>query len=105
MTVLLDAPRHSTVEMSVVTRNFDRKEEVNSMTATAAYTSRSTIRRARPHGLDRLVMRLSLTALLWARRHADRVALSPEQHARAMDAAAEFQRREHESALLAARVR
>ena len=100
MTALLD--------MSVVERNFDTKEEVNSMTATAGFTTRTTrttARRARPHGLDRLVMRLSLSALLWARRRADRAAMTPEQHARVVDAAAALQRREHDSALLAARVR
>ena len=101
MTALLE----TRPEMSVAPRIFDTKEEVTSMTATAVLAPRTTTRRARPHGLDRVVMRLSLTALLWARRHADRVALTPEQHARAVDAAAAVQRREHESALLAARVR
>lgn len=105
MYALLESPRETASEMSVVDRNFDSKEEVTTMTATATHTAFSTSRRPRPHGLDRLVMRLSLTMLLWARRHADRVGVTPEQHAMAMDAAAALQRREHDSALLAARVR
>ena len=104
MFALLESPRETAPEMSVVGRNFDSKEEVT-MTATATHNAFSTSRRPRPHGLDRLVMRLSLTMLLWARRHADRIGVTAEQHARAVDAAAALQRREHDSALRAARVR
>ena len=75
------------------------------MTATALSTTRTVARRARPRGLDRVVMRLSLTMLLWARRRADRIAPTREQHARAFDAAIALQRREHDSALLIARIR
>jgi hypothetical protein len=36
-------------------------------------------RRVRPHGLDRLIMRASLGALLWARRRAESSVVSHEQ--------------------------
>lgn len=56
-------------------------------------------------GLDLLLMRVSLAVLLWARRRADRRAMSREllQRVVATDRARAL--REHEAALLAARVR
>ena len=53
------------------------------MTATTVFQhsyAAPAVRRARPQGLDRLVMRLSLAMLLWARHRADRGALSHEEH-------------------------
>lgn len=50
-------------------------------------------------------MRASLTALLWARRHADRVAVSREEQILRYHAIREVERREHESTLLVSRVR
>ena len=92
--------------MSVVRRNFDTKEEVNTMTAAtysrAAYTQ---ARRVRPHGIDRAIMLLSLMALRWARRHAERTAISYEEHTRMHRETQGVYRREHDAALLFARVR
>lgn len=56
-------------------------------------------------GLDLLLMRLSLAVLLWARRRADRRALSRESLQRAVAADRSRREREHHAALLAARVR
>lgn len=72
------------------------------MTATTFSTA---ARRVRPHGFDRAVMRASLVMLLWARRHAERTALSREEHARMYRELQGLQRREHDAALLLARVR
>lgn len=104
MTLLLDSPSQNTAELSVVPRNFDDKEEVNTMTATAAGYG-ITARRVRPHGLDRVIMRVSLMMLLWARRHADRTAVSHEEHTRMYRELQRFERRERDAALLIARVR
>ena len=102
MTMLLESPSHDTAEVSVVPRNFEPTREVNTMTAT---TFGTTVRRVRPHGLDRAVMRVSLAMLLWARRHADRTAVSREEHTRMYRELQNLQRREHDAALLVARVR
>ena len=102
-TDLLERP----TEMSVVERNFDTKEEVKPMTATTASATafdRKITRRARPHGLDLAVMRLSLAMLLWARRHADRTTYSHDEQARRLQLEGELVRREHQTALMAARV-
>lgn len=109
MTLLLDSPSQNTAELSVVPRNFDDKEEANTMTATAAGYGgagyKATARRVRPHGLDRVIMRVSLMMLLWARRHADRTAVSHEEHTRMYRELQRFERRERDAALLIARVR
>jgi len=89
-------------EMSVAERNFEAKEEVNTMTAA---TQNYAIRRARPHGIDLVIMRVSLMALLWARRHANRTAESYEDHTRMYRETQSLHRREHDAALLVARVR
>lgn len=76
--------RPHTAEMSVDTRILKTSEEVETMTTTTVFTHQSyaaPARRARPHGLDRVVMRLSLAMLLWARHRADRGILSHEEHA------------------------
>jgi len=67
--------------MSAATRKFDSNEGVDVMTSTVVFHSTPAARRARPHGLDRLVMRLSLAMLLWARRRADRGMLTHEEQA------------------------
>lgn len=90
------------LEMSVVERNFNTKEEGNTM-STASYAQ--AIRRVRPHGVDRAIMRLSLMTLLWARRHAERTAVSHEEHTRMHRELQAVRRREHDAALLIARVR
>jgi len=95
MTILLE-------EMSVADGNFSAKEEVTTMTA-ATYSQ--AMRRVRPHGVDRAIMRLSLMTLLWARRHAERSAVSHEEHTRMHRETQGIQRREHDAALLLARVR
>jgi hypothetical protein len=56
-------------------------------------------------GVDLLVMRVSLALLLWARRRADRRAMSRESLQRAVAADRARAGREHQAALLAARVR
>ena len=92
--------------MSVAGRNFVKEEEVNTMTA-ATY-SRATyppVRRVRPHGIDRAIMLLSLMALRWARRHAERTAVSYEEHTRIHREMQGVYRREHDAAMLVARVR
>ena len=50
-------------------------------------------------------MRASMATLLWARRRADRAALSHEAHERLRAQHVDVVRREHEAALRAARVR
>jgi hypothetical protein len=96
--------------MSEAGRNFDTEEEVNTMTATTVFHRQLAApvlvgaRRARPRGLDRLVMRLSLTMLLWARHHAERDVLSHEEHALRRAVALGIQEREREAALGVARV-
>ena len=87
-------------EMSVADRNFDTKREVNTMTATTAFGPR----RARPHGLDRAIMRVSLMMLLAARRHADRTAVGYEEHTRLHAERVAAERRAHGAATLIARV-
>lgn len=81
----LDRPAPGAAGMSVVDSNFASKEEVEMMTAITvvqrAYAAPGA-RRPRPHGLDLLVMRLSLAMLLWARQRADRGVMSHEEHAR-----------------------
>ena len=92
-------------EMSVVDRNFDTKEEVIVMTsavvldrtvgtlvveaapAQSSYIDPKLVdaplaNGARPHGFDRLVMRLSVTMLLWAQRRAVKGSISFEEHRR-----------------------
>jgi hypothetical protein len=97
-------------QMSVVHRNFDTKEEVIVMTSTvvldrtvdtlvvdAAPAEKPQVNPgfvnpkladaplangARPHGFDRLVMRLSVTMLLWAQRRAVKGSISFEEHRR-----------------------
>ena len=97
-------------EMSVVSRNFDTKEEVIVMTSTVvldrtvgtlvvetapavpSYADPAFVNPrladaplangARPHGFDRLVMRLSVTTLLWAQRRAVKGSISFEEHRR-----------------------
>lgn len=87
-------------EMSVAEPSFDGEREVSTMTATTAmYT-----RRPRPHGLDRLVMRVSLMMLLAARRHADRTAVGYEEHTRLYNESMAARRRENGAATLIARV-
>lgn len=60
--------------------------------------------RARVHGVDRLIMKLSLSVLLWARKRADRAALGRDEHALLIDQVADRERREHDAALRVARV-
>ena len=81
MTTLLENPSQDCAEMSVAAHNFEPRDEANTMTTVPTnYVQRA--RRVRPHGLDRALMRLSLATLLWARRHADRTAISYEENMR-----------------------
>lgn len=99
MTMTLERP----AETSVATRTVTIEKEVNTMTATTAYDEQVT-RRVRPTGFDRLVMRISLAMLLWARRHADRAALSREEQIRIHHVRQTVQRREHDAALMVTHV-
>lgn len=82
------------------------EEGVNTMSATVYGHQYSTAapRRARPHGLDRLVMRLSLAMLLWARRRADRAQPSYEEHSIRRATALALERERHVAATRIARV-
>lgn len=106
MTVLLDRSTELT-SASADARTFTHDEGVSTMTTTAThleFDSRAA-RRPRPHGLDLLVMRVSLAMLVWARRRADRVSVQHEERLRQHHLRRETERREHEFALRAARVR
>lgn len=100
MTLLLDSPSQNTAEMSVVDRTFEPTREVRTMTATYNVAAR----RARAHGFDRAVMRVSLMMLLAARKHADRTVIGYEEHTRRHNESVAAQRREHGAATLIARV-
>ena len=58
----------------------------------------------RPHGIDRLVMRLSVTMLIWAQQHAARNAECYEEHTRRHQVRRELHARAHEFARMTARV-
>ena len=112
MTILLENTTPTVSQnptgMSVADRNFDRDEEVRTMTVTTAFdrlVEAPAGRRVRPHGVDRLVMRLSLAMLIWARERAERDALSHDEHLLRISQARATQSREHDAALRAARVR
>lgn len=72
-------------QMSVVDRIFESEQELQegamSMTATSVTAQMTSYnsRRVHPHGLDLVVMRLSLATLLWARRRADRSLMTHEE--------------------------
>ncbi|MGV8883755.1 MAG: hypothetical protein ACOH19_16525 [Rhodoglobus sp.] len=63
-----------------------------------------TTRRARPRGIDLLIMRLSLTTLRWARRRADRRTLTREQHILGAEQMKALAQREREMALFVTRL-
>ncbi|MCU1584025.1 MAG: hypothetical protein JWM49_581 [Microbacteriaceae bacterium] len=93
--------------MSVVDRNVDTKKEVKLMTSTIVMHRAATalaVRRARPRGLDRVVMRLGVAMFRWARRRADRSALSFEDHALLMQNARQLELRERGYTVIAHRV-
>ena len=64
----------------------------------------ATTARVQVHGLDRLVMKVSLSMLMWARRRAARASIAREEHTRIVDQAAEMQRRDHEATKRVSRV-
>jgi hypothetical protein len=112
MTVLLENSTpivcQKATAMSVDDRNFEPDEEVKTMTVTTDFdhlVGAPPRRRARPHGVDRLIMRLSLAMLIWARKRADRDAVSHDERALRVSQARALQTREHEAALRVARVR
>lgn len=107
MTMTLDKTPSTPSRMSVAGRNLDTEEEVNTMTATTVFQHQyavPTARRARPHGIDLIVMRLSLAMLLWARERADRGTLSHEEHAIRRANALALESEQREAALRIARV-
>lgn len=55
-------------------------------------------RRSRPHGIDLLVMRMSLAMLLWARRRANRTVMTREENLRRREVAVATEVREHAAA-------
>jgi hypothetical protein len=108
MTIYSETVPFTAPTMSVVDRRFDSKREVKEMTATTAFDrmiDSPVAHRARPHGLDRAVMLVSVSMLKWARRRTERAIVSPERHARLVSEAEALMRREHDSALRVARVR
>ncbi|GAA3894248.1 hypothetical protein GCM10022381_39870 [Leifsonia kafniensis] len=60
--------------------------------------------RTQPRLLNHLVVKLMLPMLSWARNRANRASIGRDEHERLVELAAEFQRREHDSAKRAARV-
>ncbi len=71
--------------MSVVDRSLYSEEEVEIMTTASALdhlVESSAVHHVPPRGIDRLVMRLSLTMLMWARRRVERSAIAHDDHAR-----------------------
>ena len=107
MIALLDRPAEPT-SVSVAARKFDTEVEVRTMAAvTTAELGFDAVprSRARATGFDRLVMRVSLAALLWARRRTERRSMTVGEHALRLAQAQDLARREHEFALRAARVR
>lgn len=108
MTIYSETVPFTTSAMSVVDRRFNTKKEVKVMTATTVFDrmiDAPVAHRARPHGLDRAVMLLSVSMLKWARRRTERSLVSPERHAQLVSEVEAQTRREHDSALRAARVR
>lgn len=93
MIALAQRPPETGHEVSVAEATVTVRNEVKSMSVTTI--DRRFDRRARPGGLDRIVMRLSLAMLLWARRHADRTALSHDEQARRRRVQLEIERRDH----------
>jgi hypothetical protein len=89
--------------MTVVQRNFATKKEVTTMTTTTI--DGRFARRHTPSLFDRLVMRISLTTLMWARHHSDRAAVSHEEHAMRMAAMRDLERTRHESLQFVSRLR
>ncbi len=59
---------------------------------------------ARPHGFDRLVMRLSVAMLLWAQRRAVRSSVGFDEHRRRYLVERELDAQSHASLRIAARV-
>ena len=97
-------------EMSVVRATFDSGKGVDHMVTApleaaliTQFVDAPAPGHAAPHGFDRLVMRLSVTMLIWARNHADRIAVSHEN--RSMLLADEYYRahRQHVTMLMAYR--
>jgi hypothetical protein len=64
---------------------------------TATTPKASAARRARPYGFDLLVMRISLAMLLWARRRADRTAVTRAEQRLHYLVALERERHDHEA--------
>ena len=92
--------------MSVGRRSFEFTREVKTMTILATFPRQldaGTTRRARPRGIDLLVMRLSLTTLRWARRRADRRTLTREQHTLRVEQMKALAQRERDMMLFVSR--
>ncbi len=74
------------------------------MTASHALDARPTAGRTRARGIDLIVMRMSLAALRWARRRADRAAAARDTIAAVRATAEATARREHDYAVRAHRL-
>jgi len=103
MLLLEQSTTPTTDRVSVAHRTFDTGSTRGQETTMTSHSLAATRHRAR--GIDLLVMRVSLAMLLWARRRADRADLPREEHERRLAIQADIARRQHASALLAARVR
>lgn len=96
------AEQHSRtgVSVSVAEASVAVRDEVKSMSATTIDRRIERRIERRPSILDRLVMRVSLAMLLWARRHAERAAVPREEQSRRYQVRLEIERREHATMLL-----
>lgn len=96
------AEQHSRagVSVSVAEATVTVRDEVKSMSVTTIDRRIERRTERRPSTLDRLVMRVSLAMLLWARRHAERAALPREEQVRRYRVQLEVERREHATMLL-----
>lgn len=64
-----------------------------------AYYQPNTPTRTLPHGLERLVTRVSIALLTWARKRGNRLAVADDAHARRIEMARMIEAREHHDAL------
>ncbi len=87
--------------MTVAERNFGTKREAETMTATLVEL-RSDGRHA-PSFFDRIIMRASLTTLMWARHRADRAAFSRELRVQRLAAMCELERSRYRSGVVTSR--
>ncbi|MCU1412840.1 MAG: hypothetical protein JWN80_180 [Microbacteriaceae bacterium] len=87
--------------MTVVTGIFDIKREGKTMTTTVVELRSGA--RYEPSLADRVIMRVSLTTLIWARQHSQRSAASRELRLLRALEIRDFERSNHQSLAVALR--